>query len=273
MLINKELCIGCTKCIKDCPVNDITMTSENKAEIKNKRCIKCGHCIAVCPVPAPYSETFDITEVIPYNKEEFEISPERLLNFIKFRRSVRSFTNEAVAPELLSQIIEAGRYTPTGRNLQEVSYIVVTEQLKKLKDMMYAALEKKGNSILRTKSEMPEASIMYARIWKAMYRNYQAAPDEKDGLFFHAPAVIFVVGKSRTDAALASSNMELMINALGLGAFYCGFGIFAVNDDPDIREFLGLADDITVESCLVIGHPAVTYHRTVPRKKADVKWF
>ncbi|MBE5961232.1 MAG: 4Fe-4S dicluster domain-containing protein [Lachnospiraceae bacterium] len=273
MLINKELCIGCTKCIKDCPVNDITMTEDKKAEIKNKRCLECGHCIAVCPVAAPYSETYDMTEVIPYNKEEFEISPERLLNFIKFRRSVRSFTKEPVAPELLSQIIEAGRFTPTGRNLQEVSYIVVTEQLKKVKDMMYAALDKKADAILSAEGEMPEASTMYARIWKAMYRNYQAAPDEKDGLFFHAPAVIFVAGKSRTDAALASSNMELMINALGLGAFYCGFGILAVNDDPNIREFLGLADGITVESCLVIGHPAVTYRRTVPRQKPNIKWF
>ena len=190
MLINKELCIGCFQCIKDCPVNDITMTEDKKAEIKNKRCLECGHCIAVCPVEAPYSEIYDMTEVIPYNKEKFEITPERLLNAIKFRRSVRSFTKEPVAPELLSQIIEAGRFTPTGRNLQEVSYIVVTEKLTEIKEMIYAALDKKGDAILNGEAEVPEAYKGYARIWKAMYRNYQAAPEEKDGLFFHAPAVI-----------------------------------------------------------------------------------
>ena len=49
--VNKEKCIGCTKCIKDCPVSDIFL-EENKANIKNQACIKCGHCIAICPTKA-----------------------------------------------------------------------------------------------------------------------------------------------------------------------------------------------------------------------------
>ena len=43
--VNKEKCIGCSQCVKDCPVSAISLV-DNKAEINNERCFKCGHCIA-----------------------------------------------------------------------------------------------------------------------------------------------------------------------------------------------------------------------------------
>ena len=49
--VNKEKCIGCSQCVKDCPVSAISL-NENKAEINNTTCFKCGHCIAICPVEA-----------------------------------------------------------------------------------------------------------------------------------------------------------------------------------------------------------------------------
>ena len=93
--VDREICIACEQCIKDCPVNDIYL-KEGKAHIKNEACIKCGHCIAICPVKAVSTDDYDMNEVIEYNKEDFEISPDRLLNFIKFRRSVRRFKDKEV---------------------------------------------------------------------------------------------------------------------------------------------------------------------------------
>ena len=49
--VDKEKCIACKQCIKDCPTSTISL-KENKAEINNDNCIKCGHCIAICPVEA-----------------------------------------------------------------------------------------------------------------------------------------------------------------------------------------------------------------------------
>lgn len=43
--VDKEKCIGCGLCIKDCFVRDIELI-EGKALIKNITCFKCGHCIA-----------------------------------------------------------------------------------------------------------------------------------------------------------------------------------------------------------------------------------
>ena len=93
--VDKEKCIACKQCINDCPVSDITL-EENKANIKNKSCIKCGHCIAICPTKAVSTNHYNMDDVIEYNKEDFTVDADNLLNFIKFRRSVRSFKNKKV---------------------------------------------------------------------------------------------------------------------------------------------------------------------------------
>lgn len=43
--INKELCIGCGKCVKDCPVFCISIT-DHKASASGD-CMNCGHCAAL----------------------------------------------------------------------------------------------------------------------------------------------------------------------------------------------------------------------------------
>ena len=45
--VDREKCIACKQCIKDCPVRVISL-EEGKAYIHNEGCIKCGHCIAIC---------------------------------------------------------------------------------------------------------------------------------------------------------------------------------------------------------------------------------
>ena len=103
--VNRDKCIGCGQCIKDCPVKVISL-KDNKAEIDNSRCIKCGHCIAVCPVEAVSTDDYNMEEVKPYNKESFSIDPDNLLNFIKFRRSVRRFKDSKVEKDKISLMQE-----------------------------------------------------------------------------------------------------------------------------------------------------------------------
>lgn len=50
--INEELCKGCTKCARNCPVGAIEGTVKNPHKINQEKCIKCGACISACPFKA-----------------------------------------------------------------------------------------------------------------------------------------------------------------------------------------------------------------------------
>lgn len=74
------------------------------------------------------------------------------------------------------------------------------------------------------------------------------------------------------NATLASSNMELITNSLGLGTFFSEFFTMAAQRNEKIRELLELEGNKEIITCMVIGYPNVKYSRTVPRKSANISW-
>lgn len=271
MKVDKEKCIGCGLCVKDCFVDDIKLV-DNKAEIDNVRCIKCGHCIAICPKNAVSTDEYNMDDVKEYDKETFSVDAENLLNFIKFRRTIRSFKDKKVEDEKLLKIIESGRFTQTATNSQNVSYIVVKDNIDELRELVLDSLKNSGEYILNSEDEALKKYRIYAQMWISMYKSYKENPEGIDKLFFKAPALIITVSDSQVNASLASSNMELMTDALGLGTFFSGFFVKAANEDKKIKEFLGLKESDQIVTCMVIGYPNVTYKRTVPRKDAVISW-
>ncbi|MCR4945172.1 MAG: nitroreductase family protein [Clostridium sp.] len=150
MIVNTDKCIGCTLCTQDCIVSDIEMI-DGKSHIKNEACIKCGHCIAICPVGTVSSndeEDYSMDEVIEYNKEDFDIDSERLMNFMKFRRSVRLFKEDDVEEEKIEKILEAGKFTQTGSNVQDVSYVVIKDKIQELRKMVLETLNSMADVVM-----------------------------------------------------------------------------------------------------------------------------
>jgi nitroreductase/NAD-dependent dihydropyrimidine dehydrogenase PreA subunit len=269
--INKEKCIECGLCAKDCFPQNIEMVA-NKTVIKNPICMKCGHCIAVCPVNAVSIDEYNMKDVIDYKKDTFDIEPNQLLNFIKFRRSVRQFKKKPVEDEKILNIIEAGRFTATGSNSQNVSYTVVKEGIAQLRSL---ALKRLSHIARATLSEQQPNTVLgrnYMERWIQMYEADKSQPGNNDSLFFNAPVVIAIVADSPVNAALAASNMELMAVAQGLGSLFSGFFVRSAQQNLQIKEFLGLSESQEVMVCMVLGYPNVTYLRTVPRKQAKINW-
>jgi NADP-reducing hydrogenase subunit HndC len=52
--IDREKCIGCSLCARNCPVKCIFGSRSDKYEIVQTDCIKCGNCKEVCPVDAVF---------------------------------------------------------------------------------------------------------------------------------------------------------------------------------------------------------------------------
>ena len=271
MLVNKESCIGCGLCVKDCFPQDIEII-EGKAEIHNVTCMSCGHCIAVCPRNAVISDHLDMGMVKEYNQDEFSLEADNLMNFIKFRRTVRQFKTKEVPQDLILKIIEAGRFTQTGSNSQNVSYTVVDKNLNQLKELTYESLKNIGEAMIKDTKQLNNPALRYAGMWIRMFKDYHKDPKKYDRLFFNAPTVIVISAASTVDAALAASNMELMTNALGLGTFFSGFFVRAASNNSDLPQLLEIKEGKQIALCMVIGYPAVTYYRTVPRNAADISW-
>lgn len=271
MVVNTDKCIGCTLCKQDCIVNDIVMIN-GKSHVKNKTCVKCGHCIAVCPVRAiscDDEKDYSMNEVKEYNIEEFSINPDVLMNFMKFRRSVRLFSKKDIEEEKIDKIIEAGKFTQTSGNFQDVSYVVVKDKIQVLRKMVLQTLNSQADHLLYDKAT-PSQIRMYANMWKDMYKNFVEDPDGEDKLFSKAPLLIVIKSNNIVNGALAASKMELMINALGLGTYFSGFLSRAVNFNPEIGKFLQIGDSEELVACMVIGYPKVHYKRTVPRKDVNI---
>lgn len=269
--VDDKKCILCKLCIKDCPVKCITLTNE-KINVNKNKCMKCGHCIAICPKNAVSTDEYNMDEVIDYNKEEFEINPNNLLNFIKFRRSIRHFKKDEVEEEKIRKIIEAGRFTQTSTNNQDVYYIVVRNDISTLKEMVLEGLNEKGSGILNNLSDETKHLERYAKMWISMYKQSKEDPNYEDRIYFNAPLLILVISKTPINGGLASTNMELMTNALGLGTFYSGFTVRASQGNKKIRDFLGLQKNEEIITCMAIGYSDINYKRTVPRKDATIYW-
>lgn len=256
--IDKELCTSCGLCAKICETRDIAMTDEGPAPL-GKDCSECGHCVAICPVGAVELVGYDSREVLPFSPDRFHIDPDILQNFMKFRRSTRRFLQRKPEQDKIEAVLEAGRYSPTACNDQLLRYVVVEKDLPTLRNLLW------------------EGAAAYAQRAKdnyllGRYHEFLESHGQIDTLLYGCTHLIFIMAPNENDACIASSRMELMANALGLGALYLGYCKLAVEASPALRKYLEETPESRTQVVLALGYPDVTWHRTVPRKPLQVQW-
>lgn len=262
IIVDQSKCVGCGMCIRDCLFSNLHLV-DGKAAAGQQRCNLCGHCVAVCPRNAVTIEGMDKAEIKEYNMETMTMAPRHLADFMQWRRSIRQFQARAVDHLLIEQILQVGRYSPTGSNSQQVRYVVLEQTLSEARSM--------AAETLLEQSRLP-ANQLYRPI---LQKIYEAQQEGRDLLFYDAPVVIVILDRQSNglNGALAASRMELMANALGLGACFVGFFITALKHNPALREKIQMAEDCTAVTSLAIGYPAVRYCRTVPRKPVQAMWL
>ncbi len=107
--IDESTCTGCGLCVGDCPSRAIKL-KERKAKVRFPKCLECGHCVAICPTNSVSMDDYDMNEIMPKDSIVNTISPEVMLNNIKYRRSIRKYKDIQVEKDKVEQIIEAGKY-------------------------------------------------------------------------------------------------------------------------------------------------------------------
>ena len=260
--VDRDLCTGCGLCEWDCLPGAIS--TEDGFPKADENCFFCGHCEAICPAGAVKLEgggTSDAGQVDV--GAGFGIDAETMLHAIKVRRSVRHFKRDAVPREMLEALTEAGRFSPTANNSQNVKYIVVgSDKADEFSRLAMSELRKMASDPAAFEDVYPKA-IYGERI------HYQ----DDDFMFKGGRAMVFAYGPHVVNAAIATANMELMAEAMGLGVVYIGIFIRLLNVNKVLRDYLGLSDDDKVWTCLSLGFPDVEYQRSAPRRPADVRWI
>ena len=253
--VDVSLCNCCGLCQKDCP-HDLWVITGTGAQNTSQDCFKCGHCVAICPQNAVSISGFeDMPEDV---RHDIRPEPEALLTMMKGRRSIRHFTQQEVPPEIIEKIIEAGRYTPTGRNRQGVSYVVLRED----------------------KDEYERIAVSWFRrlrpIVGIFMKSFRHSRIDDHYFFKGAPTIIVIksdnIGTGVIDGALAASAMELMARTYGLGVLYLGFFPIIARMSWKLRRKLSRVSKGKIVTTLVLGYPAVKYHRTAQRERPVIQY-
>ena len=61
VIIDEQICIGCTLCIQACPVDAILGSAKMMHTIIESECTGCDLCIPPCPVDCIYIKPVDLT--------------------------------------------------------------------------------------------------------------------------------------------------------------------------------------------------------------------
>ena len=249
VIIDSEKCIGCGLCKKDCVGFDIDIVS-GKAVANGRSCIMCGHCEAICPQGAIKITGFD-DEVEEFD-EQVRLDPKQLMQAIKTRRTIRQFTDKPVPKEAIDAIFEAGRMAPTGANTQGTKYVLLDEKKAECEAVAVGIFSKLINLGKKFVSQLSSMEIGEHFFFKG------------------APVVIVILGNDKVSASLAAENMAFMAEAYGLGVLFSGFFTTCVNMSSKIRKIMGIDKKPKAVTTLVIGYPAVKYHRTPHRKPLNM---
>jgi len=279
--VDAERCTGCSLCVEVCPSFVFEMR-EGKAEVvREKWCIGCGHCGAVCPEGAILNEATAERIELPI------MSPEGLTQLLRQRRSVRLYREEPVPKEVIERVIEAGSYAPTGRNSQNVHWIVIRspEEITRLREMAIAFYEKifsrvrsrTGALLLRLLAGKRTVEYLRDSLPKVEYA--KGLMDQGDDrLLYNAPVVILVHAESWDtcspfNCAVALYNASLMAHALGVGYCFNWYLVNAVNHDQRIGRWLKIPSDHRCFGAMTMGYPRVTFLRSVRRRAPKVRWI
>lgn len=162
------------------------------------------------------------------------------------RRSIKKFKSDMVPKEIIEQIVKAGTYAATGRNLQAPIILAVTK---------------------------PEIREQLRRMNGEILGNPDADP------FYGAPVVLVVLADKNVhtgiyDGSLVMGNLMLAAHALGIGSCWIHRAKeeFESAEGKELLKSLGIEGDYEGIGHCVLGYADCEEPAAKPRKENWTYW-
>ena len=220
--LERDLCKGCTNCLKHCPTQAIRV-QQGKAKILKERCIDCGECIRVCPYRAKKAVTDSFDRIKEYKYSVALVAP----------AFYGQFSKTEDIDTILSALIDMGfdDVFEVARGAQEVTR--KTNELLESGELMKPSISSACPAVLRLiaikfpnlishivplKSPM-EISAMQARSEAVKKTGLNA---EDIGIFFISPCAAkatfikggYTVNKSNVDGVISIKDVCIKMSRL-----------------------------------------------------------
>jgi nitroreductase/ferredoxin len=275
--IDPNLCVHDGICVQTC--SECVFVQKNKDlppdPVRSDLCNSCGQCVAICPHGALSHSDFPrglIHEVEKDSTPDYE----QLIALMRNRRAYRYFNDSRVSEEEIKKIIEAARYAPTALNAQGTRYLVIQDPLV-LTEISEFTRDRLMRMIQEIRKNHKDSDLSKDHTFNVISQKISEIDDERD-LFLHSATalLIFYTGKevsmSGINANLALQNAALAAETLGIGAFYAGFVLYAIRNDPPFKKKIGIPDDCEIHGCLAIGYPKIRFEKWIERKPVEISW-
>ena len=167
-----------------------------------------------------------------------------MMKFLRGRRTYRRFEQRPVAPEILTEAVDAARIASCGANRQTVRYIIV-------------------------ESADAVAAVQPLVHWAAYLPPEQGTPkpDELPTAFIAILQDDNLPGASDVDVGLALGSLTAAAWAHGVGSCIMG----AINR-PALTQLLALPEGVRLCYMVALGYPTHESH-LVPMQDGDVKYY
>lgn len=164
----------------------------------------------------------------------------KVLENVKSRYSVRTYTEQQVFAENLSLTLEAATYAPSGMNYQAQHFTAI-----------------QGADILKELNEKIKGAFAKSDEPRLQERRYS----ETRRCYCHAPTLVIVSNGptqwwASMDCTCAMQNIFLVAKSLGIGPCWIN-QLGQIRDDPNVRAFLmrlGVPENYHVYGCAVLGY-------------------
>jgi nitroreductase/NAD-dependent dihydropyrimidine dehydrogenase PreA subunit len=270
LTIDIQKCNQDSLCAVECPVRIIRLDSLTGYPVPlpdfESSCLKCGHCVTICPTDA-LSLDWLSPESCRLISEDLRLTPAQAEQFLRSRRSVRSFKNKTVSDRTIEKLLEVACAAPSAKNQQPWHWTVVRSpaEVRRLAEMVIEWMRE----VSHTDPKKAEAS--------GFVRPIAAWEQGEERICRGAPHVIVAHADKNwifgpEDSALALSLLDLYATSMGLGACWGGYFYKAVNAYPPLFQALGLPNHHRAFGALMLGYPKFKYRRIPERRPPRVAW-